>query len=306
MSKKFYPVYYIDRLSGELRIEKIYSERSMRFCYGQKWSTNLVAVLAGVSWRWLCSLYGTWQKLPFTRYKIASFVKKYDINVNESTLLPSQYKSFNHFFTRKLKKSQRPIAPGGADLFVAPVDGRFLVYPDGSQMDDLLIKGRKFSLKNFLGDEKLAEEFSDGSILVARLAPVDYHRFHFMCDCIPEKSYLIQGDLHSIHPWAIKNYFEVFTMNKRAITVLNNEVCGKVLFIEVGALNVGSIKQTYKPGQFYSKGEEKGYFSFGGSTVVALFKKNTIFFDKDLVENSLKKIETLCFMGQSLGKVISK
>ncbi|MES2199982.1 MAG: phosphatidylserine decarboxylase, partial [Chlamydiota bacterium] len=124
---------------------------------------------------------------------------------------------------------------------------------------------------------------------------------HFPCSCTPSKSFLINGPLYSVNPLALRKRIEILAQNKREITILGTECFGKVLFIEVGATCVGAIHQTYTPEKLHEKGAEKGYFSFGGSSLVLLFEPGAIVFDQDLVEASKEGIEVLGLMGQTLG-----
>jgi phosphatidylserine decarboxylase len=162
------------------------------------------------------------------------------------------------------------------------------------------VKGKQFSLRTLIGIDSLAQAYSEGSMVIARLSPSDYHRFHFPCNCIPGPARLINGPCYSIYPGAIKHNIVLLMENKRMITQLKTDHYGTVLYIEVGATAVNSIHQTYQPGIPYQKGDEKGYFSFGGSSLILLFEKGRIHLANDIVVNSKQHIETLCHMGQPL------
>jgi len=164
------------------------------------------------------------------------------------------------------------------------------------------VKGKRFSLKSLLQDDELAERYAEGAMAMARLCPVDYHRFHFPCECVPGKPRLINGLLYSVNPIALKRNIEYLSQNKRMITELETENFGKILYMEVGATYVGSIHQTYTPGKACAKGEEKGYFAFGGSCLLVLFEPNKIAFDQDLIDFSAKRMEVRGLLGQSLGR----
>lgn len=237
----------------------------------------------------------------YTRKYIPSFIKKFHIPVHEVAQPIEEFSSLNAFFSRKLKPSSRPLAEG-KDVCLAPADGTYLVFPDISQLTGIPVKSRLFSLEELLGDTHLAQEYHQGSMVIARLAIFDYHRFHFPMDCIPSQDRCIRGALFSVHPKFIKGDFSLFAENKRKITELQTSI-GTVLYIEVGALNVGSIVQTFAPGRPAARGEEKGFFQIGGSTVILLFPKNTIDFDADLLQNTEAGYETRCLMGQSIGRM---
>ena len=104
-----------------------------------------------------------------------------------------------------------------------------------------------------------------------------------------------------MNPLALRKKIEILSQNKREITELQTSNFGKVLFIEVGATFVGSIHHTFSPNEAYAKGDEKGYFSFGGSSLILLFEPGRIQFDQDLIEASAGKLEVKALMGQSLG-----
>ena len=104
----------------------------------------------------------------------------------------------------------------------------------------------------------------------------------------------------SVNPFALRKKAEIFCLNKREYTTLSNPLFGDVIMAEVGATMVGSIVQTYERSSV-KKGEEKGYFKFGGSTVVLLFEKSKICIDKDLLINTAMGYETAVKMGERIG-----
>ncbi len=182
-----------------------------------------------------------------------------------------------------------------------PADGRYLVFPKISASSGFVVKGEKFRLDELLQDAALARRFEEGSMVLARLCPSDYHRFHFPCDGVPGEPRLINGYLFSVNPLAIKQNIHIFSQNKRVVTSMQTEQFGEILYIEIGATSVGSIHQTFSPHQRCKKGDEKGYFSFGGSSLILLFEPGRIVFDEDLVTRSAKHQEVRGLFGQSLG-----
>lgn len=292
----------IDRKSGNVCEEQVFGDAAIRFLYGEGfWSRWIGHPLAHFVARvpLLSNAYGYLQKTPWSRKKIKPFIEKYGIDSSEFATPVEEFQSFNDFFTRKLKETARPIAPGKS-VAVMPADGRYLFYQDIDRADGFIVKGEKFSLGEFLQDSNLSREYEGGTLVIARLCPTDYHRFHFPVACTPGETKLINGLLFSINPMALKRNVHIFTQNRRTLCILKSEQFGKVLYLEIGATNVGAIHETYTPNQPVPKGAEKGYFSFGGSTVVLLFKRGTIILDEDLTENSHKEIR--CLMGQSLGR----
>lgn len=231
-----------------------------------------------------------------TKKKIAPFITKYRVDPTEFEKKIEEFTSFDDFFTRKLKKKQRPLSQG----IIIPADGRYLFYQNIDQCDGFVVKGKKFTLEKLLCSEKLARKYRSGSMVIARLAPCDYHRFHFPTACLPSPAHLINGLLFSVNPLAVQQNVALLTENKRMITHLKSQKYGTILFIEIGATMVGSIHQTYTPHQPYNKGDEKGYFSFGGSSIILLFEPGRIQFAPDLLAHSSSHMETLCRFGQSL------
>ena len=140
-------------------------------------------------------------------------------------------------------------------------------------------------------------------MVMGRLCPSDYHRFHFPCDCTPGPARLINGWLFSVNPWAVRRNVHIFTQNKRAVTELDSKPFGKVLMVEIGATSVGSIQQTYTPGIPQLKGAEKGYFEFGASSLILLFPPGSLTLAPDLLSIS-PHLEIRCLMGQELGRLV--
>lgn len=284
----------VDRKSGELFQEEVYFGSLLKFLYAPNLFSRLLRAFIAKN-SFVSKICGGWQSLPWTRHKIVPFIKKYGLDPSEFE--KTHFFSFNDFFTRKLKREARPIL----GEICMPADGRYLVYPDNALSEGFLVKGEKFSLETLLQDSQLAKKYAHGGMVIARLAPVDYHRFHFPLDAIPGEAKLINGYLYSVNPLAIKQNIHRFTQNKRVITKLKSEI-GTILCIEVGATNVGTIKQTYTPERAYRAGDEKGYFSFGGSALILLFPPKRVEFDEMLVHNSRQYFETRCLMGQVLAR----
>ncbi len=295
---------YLDRISKRVEAERVYGGTFLDLLYGQGWKSKIFSpILKHISakWRWSSAFYGWLQKSSWSRFKIAPFVKKFGVDREEFLEPIESYRSFNEFFIRKLKPSARPLAQGN-DIAIMPADGRCLVFDNIEKSDGFIIKGVKFSLREFILDDTLYERYKQGSMAILRLCPSDYHRFHFPFNCLPSAPKQVDGTLYSVNPVALKQDIEILTKNKREITTLQTKSFGQVLYIEVGATYVGTIHQTFIPNEPYAKGDEKGYFSFGGSCLVLLFEHGRIQFDQDLLEASQKNMETRCLLGQTLGR----
>lgn len=298
------PIVYIDRQTKKREIERVYGAKALELLYGNSLITKFFGapiLRKLVKNPFFSSFYGFVQNLPSSKKKIAPFIKTFHVDSSEFLNSIDSFKSFNEFFIRKLKTESRPINFDKKTV-VMPADGRYRVYQDIQKSDGFLVKGQKFDLKTLLQEDSLAARYVNGTMVMARLCPSDYHRYHFPCDCIPGETRFINGWLYSVNPIALKQDIHIFTQNKRTICELETDF-GKVLFLEIGATNVGSIHQTYSPNKHHLKGDEKGYFSFGASSLILLFEPNRIELDKDLVEATNEGLEIRCLMGQSLGRM---
>jgi phosphatidylserine decarboxylase len=298
---------YINRQTRKEETEKVYGQRLIEVFYGTGWISRIISFLflpliARVSL--FSRLYGLLQKSSWSKRKIRPFIEEFLVDTSEFQEEVSSYRSFNDFFIRKLNPSCRPIE-SAHDVAVLPADGRYLVFQNIQKSDGFLIKGQEFCLETLLQSSVLAHKYAQGSMVIARLCPVDYHRFHFPCNCMPEESRLINGSLFSVNPMALKRNIHILTENKRMITPLVTKNFGTILYLEVGATYVGSIQQTFTPGEHYAKGDEKGYFSFGGSCLILLFEPFRIELDQDLIDATHRRMETRANFGQSLGRALT-
>ncbi len=291
----------VDRRTGEKIEEVVAGESFLKWSCQTKVGRSFMKLVG--SKRNLSLLMGCYQSSRLSKGQINSFVKKMEINMEEAERSKiSEYKSFNDFFTRKLKPGTRFIDKA-EDVVISPVDGRILAYQNLQEYQMLQVKGKYFSIKELLADAANAEQFKNGSCIVARLNPADYHRFHFPITCIPGKYQVIEGRYYSVNPMSLESVDEVYCKNVRHISFLMGEEFGTMYMVEVGATMVGSVVQTYEPGFLVKKGEEKGCFQFGGSTVILLFKPDQITLDADLIVNTKNGFETLVKMGESIGKI---
>lgn len=302
------PIQYYDRYAQELKTEEIYGESWLRFAYENPVGRFFVWLLArrAIFSQW----YGWKMNKRLSANRVLPFIVKYNLNVEEFAKSPFDYKTFNDFFYRALKPEARPIAPGD-DVAVFPADGRHLVIPNLDSVDGVYVKGSQFTLADLLGEKDVPETertltkaFAGGSMLISRLCPVDYHRFHFPVSGVPSEWKLIDGWLYSVSPIALRRYLHYLAENKRVVTRIETAEFGSVAMIEIGATNVGSIRQSFVPGRAVMKGAEKGFFAFGGSCVVTIFGRGRIRFERDLVHQSAQCIETYARMGDRLGAAV--
>ncbi|XP_023750647.1 phosphatidylserine decarboxylase proenzyme 2 [Lactuca sativa] len=241
---------------------------------------------------------------------IQPFLKffKDQINMTEVKYPLDHFKTFNEFFIRELKPGARPIAyVGRDDVAVCAADCRLMAFKTAEESLRFWIKGKKFSIRGLLGNSPFSDTFTGGTLVIFRLAPQDYHRFHFPVSGKIEQIVDIPGCLYTVNPIAVNSkYCNVFTENKRAVSIISTADFGKVAFVAIGATMVGSITFTKKTGDYVQKGDEFGYFSFGGSTVICVFEKDSIALDEDLLAYSARSIETLVSVGMQLGVSVKK
>ena len=288
------PIQYYERNNAQLKTERVAGEKWLIWLYNNPIGEATLWALA--KRKVVSSIYGNMMDRTSSAKKIYPFIDDFDIDM--SGVQEQEFKNFNDFFTRELKENARQIDTS-SNIFISPADGKILAYADIGN-SDFIIKGFRFDVSSFLDNPVLAQKYRDGTLIIIRLAPVDYHRFHFPVSGNLTSNKKIEGDYYSVNPIALRKKAEIFFLNKREYTIISNPLFGDVIIAEVGATMVGSIVQTYK-GSSVKKGEEKGYFKFGGSTVVLLVEKSKIHIDKDLLINTAKGYETAVKMGERIG-----
>ena len=288
----------VDRATGETFDEVILGEKWIRWAYQDSGSSLLERVLFRSSL--VSRLFGAWFDSPLSKGKIASVVEELSIDMNEARYPVEGFACFNDFFVRHLKPEARPYDEDPS-VIVSPADGRVLVFPKLDEDVFVPVKGHPMSIRTMLPG--IHERFLGGALAIVRLCPADYHRYHFPAKGTIIESHDIPGALHSVNPISLGAGPDVFGANKRSLTLIETSAAGTMCFVEVGAFGVGSIVNTATSGAV-AKMQEKGYFKFGGSTVVVVFEPGKIRFSDDLVANSAKGLETLVKVGQPLATAI--
>jgi phosphatidylserine decarboxylase len=278
--------------------EQVFKPRFMEFCYGS-WPGRIVTGLV-LKRKWFAKYYGFLQSRRASKAHIAKFIEKYAIDMSESVLPADAFECFNDFFVRQIKPRARPV-DRLSSVLIAPADSRVLCYRIAAGTV-LPIKGRSFTIAELTADETLEARFHGGICLVFRLAPADYHRFCFVDDGWHEPVRKIAGCFHSIHPLALDTGLPILPTNYRELTVLQTRNFGEVVQIEVGALGVGKIVQHRRESSACERGEEKGYFEWGASTV-ALLLQAAVRVDDDIQHYSGLGIETRVKYGSRIGRV---
>ncbi|MBQ8300253.1 MAG: phosphatidylserine decarboxylase [Clostridia bacterium] len=247
--------------------------------------------------RWFSNSLAIYQRSKMSKRKIKSFIQKYNINM-EMYDEPESYKSFRDFFIRK-RNVENDIAKEcmKKEKLLAIADSKLqVVFLDEKSV--LKIKKSTYDLKDLLQDDKLSKKYKNGVCLIYRLSLHDYHRYHFLDNGELISSKYIKGKLHTVRP--ISEKYNVYSKNSRVVSVLQTENFGEVIQIEVGAMLVG--KMVNHECKTFSKMQEKGFFDFGGSTIVQIFEKNSIKIDADILQKNKEDTEVKVEIGMKIGE----
>ncbi len=239
-------------------------------------------------------LGGIYMNSFLSKHKIQPFIQKNQIDMSQ--YIVQDYHSYNDFFTRQIKRDYRPFSKDSHTL-IAPADSKLTYYPI-FQDTHLKIKDSLYSLEDLLQNQELAHSYQGGVCLIFRLTVDDYHRYCFIDNGTKEDDHYIPGIFHTVNPIA-NDYYPIYKQNARSYSLLHTENFDDVIYMEVGAMMVGKIVNHSKTS--FQKGEEKGYFEFGGSTIVMLLKANIIDIDEDIIKNSMTHDETRVLMGEKIG-----
>jgi len=274
-------------------VEYIKESKTVEFLYGTFFGRCIVKFF---SFPIFSKMIGWILNKKVSVCKINGFIKKNNIDLNKYENV--EYKSFNDFFTRKMKKEFLNIEKDN-DIFISPSDAKLSIY-DIHNDSVFKIKKSYYNIKDLLNGNDIYKRYIGGHILIFRLEASDYHRYIYIDNGVKEENIFVKGVLNTVRPIALE-YFNIYKQNSREYTVLHTDNFGDIVQVEVGAILVGKINNfhnTYK----FKKGEEKGMFEFGGSTIVLLIEKDKVIFDKDLIDNSKKGQETIVKIGERIGK----
>ncbi|PHH50234.1 Phosphatidylserine decarboxylase proenzyme 2 [Ceratocystis fimbriata CBS 114723] len=295
-----------DRLTGQINEEKmsVYVRLGIRLLYKGLKSSSMERRRIRKLLKKLSVKQGDKYDDPASRDQIEKFIAFHRLDMSEVLLPLKDFKNFNEFFYRALKPGARPCsAPDNSKIVVSPADCRSVVFNRIDQATKIWVKGREFSIKRLLGDAypEDVSRYEGGALGIFRLAPQDYHRFHIPVDGIMGQDKLIAGEYYTVNPMAIRSALDVYGENVRILVPIDSKEHGRVMVVCVGAMMVGSTVITRKAGSEVKRGEELGYFKFGGSTILCLFEPGKVQFDDDLCDNSTTALETLIRVGMSIG-----
>jgi phosphatidylserine decarboxylase len=289
---------YYNRKTKNYDIEQVAGDKYLTWTYSSPVGMFLLEKL--IKKKGFSKLYGSYCNTKLSKSKIQKFINGFNIDTSQFEDAKDTFKCFNDFFYRKVKSEARPIDRTASSL-ISPGDGRLTAFTNINLNKLVQIKGITYSLYDFIKNDTVANTYNNGTCLILRLCPTDYHRFHFLDNGFCETSKSIKGHYYSVNPIALKKVKNLFCENKREWSLFHSENFGDVLYVEVGATCVGSIIQTYSPEKKVFKGDEKGYFKFGGSTIVLFFQEQKVNIHKDILEQSKLGFETKVSMGESIG-----
>ncbi|KAI9934350.1 hypothetical protein MW887_005427 [Aspergillus wentii] len=295
-----------DRITGQINEERmsVYVRLGIRLLYKGLKSREMEKKQIRKILKSMSIKQGKKYDDPASASQIQDFINFHQLNMSEVLLPINEFKTFNEFFYRQLKPDARPCsAPDEPRIVVSPADCRSVVFDHMSDATGIWVKGREFSIERLLGNAypEDAHRYKNGALGVFRLAPQDYHRFHIPVDGVMGTPKTIEGEYYTVNPMAIRSALDVYGENVRILVPIDSVAHGRVMVVCVGAMMVGSTVITRQAGEQVTRGEELGYFKFGGSTLLLLFEEGMMNFDRDLVDNSKGPLETLIRVGMAVG-----
>lgn len=275
---------------------EVYDAQSglIKFLYTNRFGQVLLSLLVKSS---VSRFVGHFMDSALSKFMIKSFIRNNNIDLTQYQ--KQEFSSYNDCFCRKIKSQFRPF-DSELNHLVSPCDAKLTIC-DISADSKFEIKGHKYTLAELLKDEKLAKHYDGGKLAIFRLSVDDYHRYSFFDSGKLVSQKKISGVFHTVNPLAA-SLRPIYKENTRTYSILETKNFGKAIQMEVGALLVGRIvNESLNAGAHFSRGEEKGHFEFGGSTVILIFEKGAAIFDEDIEKNSSEDIETIVKMGERIG-----
>ncbi len=277
----------VDRKTKKERA-MVYS-KSVKFLYQNMFGRIILRLLNN---RFISKIVGLYMSSSLSKGRIKKTIKNY--NINMSLYEDREFKSFNDFFTRHKKNIK---FAKDKNTFISPADAKLLALKL-NKYSAFDIKGSIYNLKNII-QEDLTPQYQNGYALIFRLEVSDYHRYHFIDDGEIENYKYIKGCLHTVQPIAYDRY-KVYHRNSREYVLMHTKNFGDIIEVDVGAMMVGKIVNN-KEIKNFQKGEEKGYFEFGGSTIILFIPDNKVIIDNDILLNSTLGKETIVSCGEKIG-----
>ncbi|KAH9992210.1 phosphatidylserine decarboxylase-domain-containing protein [Russula compacta] len=295
-----------NRMTGQLQEEKmqVYVRLGIRLLY-KATRSRLEGARARGLLKSLSIKQGIKYDSPESAREIPGFIEFHSLNVDEILNPVSSFSESLLIPLQETKPEARPVeTPDDPNRLVSGADCRLMAFETTNEATKLWIKGRDFTVARLLGDayKDQADRYVGGALVIFRLAPQDYHRFHSPVDGTIGPMTYISGEYYTVNPQAIRTTLDVYGENVRKIVPIDSPQFGRVMAVCIGAMMVGSIETTVSEGDFVKRGQEFGFFAFGGSTIVCLFEKNVVEWDEDLLINGRASLETLVRVGMGIGR----
>lgn len=291
---------YWNRHLQQIVIDDVYAENFILWAY-QTWSGKLLTELLW-SRRVPNKLYGWYKRSKLSLKQVEQDLNKYNINLDQFE--SHEFRNYTDFFLRKFKPGVRSFDqnPNSVGSFC---EGRYLGHSQTDENTKYPVKGQFLSSRDLLAGHKSYKQFEGGPILICRLCPIDYHHFHFPVSGAITKRFRIQGSLYSVNVHALANKPDIFLKNEREVTLIQSKSMGKLAMIEVGAMCVGKIIQADPSIRDCVKGQYKGHFDFGASTVILLGEPGAWSPSPDILKHTESNRESLIRLGETVGTSLS-
>lgn len=289
-----------DRQKNVYFEEKVYGDFWLRLAYENPTVRRLMSSFPVQ--KSLSKAFGLSKNSHASRLKVADFVKQFEISLDDFVVPQNGYQSFNDFFIRAYREGLR-VFPRATEELGAPAEGRLSIFPVENGKLTLSIKGESFHWQDFVPPPLEAPRALErGFAFVFRLCPVDYHRFHFPDEGRVIRRLKVPGKLHSVHPIAQKKIPKLFCENFRELSLFESKNFSTLVLAEVGAMNVGTIVQSFDASEPVKRGQEKGYFAFGGSTVVMLVEAQAVIPRADIIKKNAEGFEVYVRLGECIAQ----
>ena len=280
---------------GRVREENSFQDRLLEWMYSHMPGRLLLSPLVSPA---VSKFGGRLLSRKVSRVFIKPFIRSHSIDMSQYE--KKRYTSYNDFFTRRLMDGARPVEME-PHIFVSPCDSRLGVY-EINRLRTFAVKHTRYTAFGLLKSRKLAEQYTGGYVWIFRLCVDDYHRYIFIDGGTESRRFQIPGVFHTVNP-AAGDRFPIYKENTREFSILQSENFGEIIQMEVGAMFVGKIENRPRKARV-ERGQEKGNFAFGGSTVILMTRAGKVLPDQDILENSLRGIETKVKLGERIGEKI--
>jgi len=278
--------------TGEIIVTNEKQNKLLRILYDTTGGRMFLSILTAPV---LSKIAGAFMDSFLSKPLIKPFIKRGGIDMSQFE--ERKFHSYNDFFTRKVKPEKRPVDTDPSHL-ISPCDSKLMVYHI-DRRSIFRIKGSHYRVSDLLSNKFMSDRFSGGLCLIFRLEVDDYHRYCYIDDGLKTENTFIKGELHTVNPIALGRY-NIYKRNSREYTLIHTDNFGDVVQVEVGAMMVGRICNRHGAASV-RRGQEKGKFEFGGSTIVMLFEKGAAEIDQDIMKNSSEGIETVVKYGEKIG-----